>query len=128
MKATRNLSLLVYILGILITSSDGSIRSFVSTAWDKFWSVSCEYTTVVSRTKRSTDLPNLKNVEDVFQYLYPSATVQVEEVIQHQESGSGRSDIPAFSERSFSTWIDHVIDLWETQCKSRGSKKSHEGK
>ncbi|CAG7729700.1 unnamed protein product, partial [Allacma fusca] len=98
----------------LATPSDGAggIRGVVQSAWKQFWSVSCQYSSVISRSKRSIEIPQgTDDAQVFFDYLYPSADVTIEDA-----KSKGRSE---FSGRGFASWVDDVIDVWHTECETR---------
>ncbi|XP_021947925.1 uncharacterized protein LOC110845759 [Folsomia candida] len=82
-----------------------------SSAWETFWSVSCEFSDLVVRSKRSVHLdePDFGDPLELFNYLYPLADVKLEEVTASEER----------SAHSLTTWVEDLVDLWEAECHSR---------
>ena len=70
----------------------------------------------MSRSKRSIEIPDVNNVDQVFEFLYPMAHVTVEDI----RSGKGRSNGENGEESSgLFGWFDTLKDLWKTECKLR---------
>lgn len=129
------MSLFKSVLLILILSfaqlpsgmSEGEEFSF-SSAWETFWSVSCEFTDLLenegsSRNKRSFHQePNFEDPLELFNYLYPLADMKPEDYMASEEQRSANSYL--------STWIQDLIHLWGSECHFRasGREKRHAGK
>ena len=97
---------LLLLLSIFPYPSIGFVNSDGSLAFGKIFAASCEFSTFVSRSKRSVELSD--DPAERFEYLFPLAKVKPEEFMT---GGARSSSVP-----SFSSYFDDVVELWHEEC------------